>query len=60
MRIDQFKALGIACIAAISLASGIDFHLTSDFSGVINDDAVMAARVFAQRMYDKLVQVQKS
>ncbi len=32
------------------------FHLTGHFCGIVNNNAVVTARIFAQRMHDKLVQ----
>ncbi len=48
MRIDQLKLKRHQCRGDFLSPAASIFSSESDFSGVINDDAVMAARVFAR------------
>ena len=51
------KAVGIPGITTILFHQRHRFfHLTGHFCGIVNNNAVVTARVFAQRMHDKLVQ----
>ncbi|MNL43885.1 hypothetical protein D3C87_1664230 [compost metagenome] len=51
------KAVGVTGITTVLFDQWHRlFHLTRHFSGIVNDNAIVAARRLAQRVHDKLVQ----
>ena len=51
------KAVSITCVATVFFHQRHRFfHQTSDFRCIVNDNAIVATRIFPQRVHDKFVQ----